>query len=154
MEEILVKIQTKAFGEIEVSDKQKISFPDGILGFEFIKDYYLLDMEDSPFYWLQSIEEQDIAFVVIQPDLFIPDYKLKVNNAELESIDIKDKEDILIFTIVTIPENPSEMTANLQGPIIINKKNNLARQAISLDDNHRVKHALMKADKSAVGGSD
>ncbi|MCK4905991.1 MAG: flagellar assembly protein FliW [Spirochaetes bacterium] len=154
MEEILVKIQTKAFGEIEVSDKQKISFPDGILGFEFIKDYYLLDMEDSPFYWLQSIEEQDIAFVVIQPDLFIPDYKLKVNNAELESIDIKDKEDILIFTIVTIPENPSEMTANLQGPIIINKKNNLARQAISLDDNHRVKHALMKADKSAIGGSD
>lgn len=150
----MVKIQTKAFGEIEVSDKQKISFPDGILGFEFIKDYYLLDMEDSPFYWLQSIEEQDIAFVVIQPDLFIPDYKLKVNNAELESIDIKDKEDILIFTIVTIPENPSEMTANLQGPIIINKKNNLARQAISLDDNHRVKHALMKADKSAIGGSD
>lgn len=141
----MVKIKSKALGEVEVSEKQRILFPEGILGFEFIKNYFLLDMGDSPFYSLQAEEEPDIAFILIQPEFFIDSYTLMVPKSDLDALEIVDKDDLLDFAIVTIPEDPAEMTANLQGPVIINRKTRKARQVISLNENYHTKHPVLEA---------
>lgn len=139
-----MRVVTKPFGAIEVDDRQIISFPYGILGFENLKNYVLLDAVQQPFYWLQSLEVVEVAFVLINPRIFHPDYSLDVPGEELEEIGIESEENTLDFAIVTIPENPVEMTANLQGPIIINKASRVGRQSISNNDKWQVRHLIMK----------
>jgi len=138
-------IKSRVFGDIEVSEKQRIQFPDGILGFEFIKEYYLLDMGESPFYSLQATGEAEIAFILIQPETFMKDYRLLLSKADLELLGVEEKEELLDFAIVTVPENPAEMTANLQGPIVINRKTRVARQVISLHEEYCTKHPILSA---------
>jgi len=149
-----VTIDTKAFGEIEVSEKQRIYFSEGILGFDYIKEYYLLDMEDSPFYSLQAFKEKDMAFILIQPEYFIKDYKLVVPQSDFDALEIKGKDDLLDFAIVTIPDDPRLMTANLQGPVIINRHTRQARQVISLNEKYSTRHPLLDELEQKSGGDD
>jgi flagellar assembly factor FliW len=139
-----MRVNTKAYGPLEVDERQKIYFPFGILGFENLKYYVLLDAKQQPFYWLQSMDVVEIAFVLIDPAVFRPDYALDVSKEELEEIGIKNKDEILCFAIVTIPENLSSMTANLQGPIIINRSTRVGRQSINTDSRWKVRHAIME----------
>ena len=139
-----MRVMTKPYGVIEVDDRQKIYFPNGLFGFENFKNYVLLDAKQQPFYWLQSTDVAEIAFVLINPQIFRADYTLEVDDEELREIGIKSSEDILCFAIVTIPENPSKMTANLQGPIIINKKTREARQSISKNPKWKIRHPILE----------
>ena len=141
----MTKITTKAYGEITVEDRQIFEFPEGILGFDYIKKFAFIDADDdkSPFKWLQAIEEPDLAFVIISPVDFLHSYELHIAQAEYEAINAKKSDELLVYAIVTIPDNPSEMTANLQGPIILNPKNNTGRQAISISDKYHVKHKIL-----------
>ena len=110
----------------------------------------LLDAKQQPFYWLQSQDVAEIAFVLINPQIFRSDYKLDVDEEELQEINIKSPDDILCFAIVTIPENPAKMTANLQGPIIINKRTREARQSISRNPKWKIRHPILE-ELMAVG---
>ena len=69
-----VKVATKAYGLIDVDERQKIVFPQGLFGFETLNDYILLDAERQPFYWLQSMDVEQVAFILVNPFLFRPDY--------------------------------------------------------------------------------
>lgn len=147
-----IKVNTKPFGEIEVDERQIIDFPEGILGFDFIKKFVILDADnDSPFKWLQAYDEKDLAFVVIMPDSFLPSYELVIPQADYETVNAKTADELLIFAIVTIPDNPSNMTANLQGPVIINPEKKLGKQAISLSDRYTVRHNILEEMKKSTG---
>lgn len=141
----MLTVNTKAYGAIEVDERQKISFPYGIFGFEALKDFILLDADQQPFYWLQSMDITETAFVLIDPEVFRDDYKLDVLRSDLEEIGITatGPENILVLAIVTVPENQQRMSANLQGPIIINRDTKVARQAISLDTRWKTKHFIL-----------
>lgn len=138
-----MKVNTKAFGLTEIDERQKISFPQGLFGFEDYKDYVLFDAEHQPFFWLQSVDEQEIAFILINPFLFRPDYEVNISNEELEEVGITSPEKALIFVIVTIPQDGSSMTANLQGPLVINKENMTGMQAVLSDVRWKTKHDIM-----------
>jgi len=138
-----MKVNIKAFGQIEVDEKQKISFPQGLFGFEDFKDYVLLDAEHQPFLWLQSTDDQEIAFILINPFLFRPDYEVNISNEELNEIGITSPEKALIFVIVTIPQDGNTMTANLQGPLVINKENMTGMQAVLSDARWKTKHDII-----------
>jgi len=137
-----LKVKTKAYGAIDVDERQKISFPQGLLGFETLKDYVLLDAERQPFYWLQSLDVEQIAFIIINPFLFRPDYELDIDDDLLKDIGITSPEKALIFSIVTIPPI-GPMTANLQGPLIINKDTRVGKQGILVDQRWKTKHDIL-----------
>ena len=137
-------VNTKPYGTIDVDERQKILFPYGILGFETLGRYVLLDAAQPPFYWLQSMDRIEVAFPLIDPRVFRPDYRLEVDRNELAEIGIQSPDEALDFAIVTIPEDPAEMTANLQGPIVINRSSRIGRQSISLDPRWRVRHPIIK----------
>jgi flagellar assembly factor FliW len=144
-----VKVATKAYGLIDVDERQKIVFPYGLFGFEELKDYILLDAERQPFYWLQSMEEEQVAFILVNPFLFRPDYEVNISNEELAEIGIRSPEKALILSIVTIPGD-SPMTANLQGPLIINRDNRTGKQAVLSDARWKTRHDIM-AELAATG---
>ena len=141
-----MKIMTKPYGEIEVNEKQKIHFPDGLFGFEEVEHYFLLDSKEGPFYWLQSAEHPDLAFVLIDPRVFKENYTLDLSDEDYRAIEAQ-KGEVIDFTIVTVPEDPEKISANLMGPIIINRKSRKARQAISENDEYTVKHYIMEEMK-------
>jgi flagellar assembly factor FliW len=138
-----VKVATKAYGLIEVDPRQKITFPQGLFGFESFKEYMLLDADRQPFYWLQSVDVEGVAFILINPFLFRPDYEVNINNEELADIHILSPEKALIFSVVTIPPGGGAMTANLQGPLIINRDTRAGKQAVLTDPRWKTKHDIM-----------
>ncbi|MCL1928366.1 MAG: flagellar assembly protein FliW [Treponema sp.] len=138
-----MKILTKAFGLVDVNERQKVTFPTGLFGFESIKEYVLMDADRQPFIWLQSIEAEHIAFILINPFLFRPDYELDIDDELVKEIGINNPEEALIFAIVTI--SPSGlMTANLQGPLIINRETRIGKQGILNDPRWKTKHDIMQ----------
>lgn len=146
-----MQIQTKTMGTVEIDDAQKILFPEGLFGFEDMKEFALLDSETKPFYYLQSIQESQLAFLVVDPFIFCQNYEVDIPDSNLAKIRIESPNEILIFSIITAPKDGGEITANLQGPVIINKKARMAMQVISDDPRWTTKHSLLpKNQKEAA----
>ncbi|MDR2864818.1 MAG: flagellar assembly protein FliW [Spirochaetaceae bacterium] len=139
-----MKVRTKAYGDIDIDERQKLMFPDGLFGFENLKDYVLLDGETTPFFWLQSLDSRETAFVLVDPFLFCPDYEMDISDDELAKIGLKSPENMLFFSILTIPADNGPMTANLQGPIIINRDTRLAKQVVLSDTRWKTKHNVQE----------
>lgn len=140
----MMTIDTKAYGKLPVDERQLLEFPSGLYGFESHTKYALLDAHQKPFYWLQSLEDVKVAFVLINPYVFRPDFLLEIPDEDYEEIGSPEADDVLVFAVVTIPTDGSEITANLQGPLVINRKERLGRQAISLDPRWQTKHAIVE----------
>jgi flagellar assembly factor FliW len=140
----LLKVKTTRFGEIEVPENDVINLPLGLIGFPELKRYVLLDHDkDSPFKWFQALEDGAIAFVLIDPLLFKPDYVAEVTDNELTELEVQAEEDLVISVIVTVPSNPQNMTANLKAPLIFNLKNRRGKQVILNTSQYTTRHNIM-----------
>ena len=147
-----MRVKTKAYGEIDADERQLVSFPDGLLGFEKFKDYVLLDARQKPFFYLQSIDVPDLAFILIDPFLFRPDYSLDVNDDTLGEIGVARPDEVLVFARSSpSPATAARSPANLMGPLIINKQNRLGMQTVLGDSRWRVKHDIMAELASSKG---
>jgi flagellar assembly factor FliW len=140
-----LEIQTSRFGSISVQDEKVILFPKGILGFSQNKRYILFPhSERSPFYWLQSVEDGAVAFVVMSPQLVKDDYAVNIETSLLKELHAEEVAELEVMCIVNIPHNqPDKMTINLLGPIIINVNKRCAVQIICPDENYSHRHPVI-----------
>jgi flagellar assembly factor FliW len=144
----LLKVKTTRFGEIQVEAHDTVELPHGLVGFPELKTFVLLDHDkDSPFKWLQSMDDGAIAFVVINPLLFRPDYSVEVPEAEVKDLELTSEEDAVISVIITLPTDPQEMTANLKAPLVFNLKNRKGRQIILNSSNYLTRHNVLQEMK-------
>ncbi len=110
--------------------RDAVRMPNGMLGFEEIKDYVLAtNPEEHPFAWLQVQDNSALAFVVIDPFVALPDYQPDIPQVDVEFLKLKQADDALLLGIVTIHEG-QQATVNLKGPIIINRHTHVAKQVI------------------------
>lgn len=129
-------IQTTRFGQVQFQADDLLTFSEGILGFADLKKFVLLDdPNDDIFAWLQSCDEPAIAFPVLEPELFSENYKIALAKADLDVLKLQTAQGARVFCIITIPDDPTQMTANMKAPIVINVAQKLARQCV-LQDNH------------------
>lgn len=140
-------VKTKTMGTVRVDSDKIIKFPHGILGFENYHDYAVIDSEYKPFLWMQSLDEQNLAFLVIDPFIIAENYELDVDDKTLGEIEVEAASDVVVFAIVTIPADGGPVTANLQGPVVINRKNNEAMQFILSDTRWTTKFNIVRALK-------
>jgi flagellar assembly factor FliW len=139
-------INSLRFGPLEVPDNKVISMERPILGFESLKHFCLVEMEDlAPFHWLQSTEDPAVAFLVLNPIVFFPDYRIEINSKEIAELEVADVHSVETYVVVTIPDEPKEISANLQGPILINTENNRAKQLVLVNSNYAVRHSILDA---------
>ena len=139
-----MKFVTARFGEIDFKEKEVILLPKGILGFSQLTRYVILEKKEfAPFKWLQSIEDSNVAFVIMDPLQFFPNYKLEVNEIELEELNYTNSSDLLTYVIVTVPQDVSLASADLLGPLVINLKKGLAKQAVMPNSPYTTKHYLL-----------
>lgn len=133
-----------------MSDIREVTFPDGLFGFEQYKKYAITDSEYVPFLRLQSLEDSGLSFLIVDPFAIFSTYEADIDDESLAKIDVKSPDDIVVMVIVTVPSDGSEITANLQGPLIVNKRNRLCAQVILSDSRWRTKHSIREALSSGA----
>lgn len=141
-----MQIKTTRFGVLEVQENAFFTFPMGLLGFGRLKRFFVLDhKEDSPFKWLQSAEDPDLAFIISDPMFFKRDYQLSVRKQEMAVIDPNTEDDLVVSVIMTVPQDPQQMSANLLAPLVFNMANRKAMQYVLTDSRFPVKFFVLKA---------
>jgi flagellar assembly factor FliW len=142
-------IKTGRFGQITVGDDETILIPQGILGFPEYRKFCLVDRGDETLIlWLQSLENPDIAFPVLEPKIFKPEYSVRLSAAELRELKLENIKQSAVFGILTIPEDVTQMTANLKAPLVINLKEQIARQVVLQENEYNIKHLMFKELKA------
>ncbi|NFO13111.1 flagellar assembly protein FliW [Clostridium botulinum] len=136
---------SKIHGDIEYDEKDKITFKKGILGFEDLKEYILVDLKEfKPFKLLQSLEDEDVGLIVVSPFEFFKNYETKLNSKEIKRLEIRSEEEVVLVTTVTLNSDHKKITTNLKAPLIINISNKLGEQIILDKSEYKIKHLLIE----------
>ncbi|MBR6193642.1 MAG: flagellar assembly protein FliW [Treponema sp.] len=139
-----MQVDTKVAGVVEIPDDHIIKIPSGLFGFEDYTDFALYDSPYPPFVWMQSIQEKNLAFLMIDPFLVCDEYETDIDDRELQKIGISDPAQVLVMALVTVPGNGQPVTANLLGPVIINKKTKTGMQVILNSDRWPTKFDIVE----------
>ncbi|WP_027630256.1 flagellar assembly protein FliW [Ruminiclostridium cellobioparum] len=138
-------IETTHFGKIEIDQADILNFEEGIIGFEDVKQFGIIDSEDpeSPFKWIQAIDKPELAFALVDPFKIKKDYDFDLKDEAVEYLGVKDASELMVFSIVVVPEDIKKISMNLKAPLIINRTNNKAAQIILDTDKYTVRHFIL-----------
>jgi flagellar assembly factor FliW len=150
--------QTLRFGTLEIREEDVLVLPEGLLGFSSCKRYVLLeDPEQAPFQWLQSLDNTDLSFIVVDPLAIKPDYRIQVPREEVEELNLGRPEDGRILVMIVVPADIARVSANLKGPIVLNSTTRLGKQIVLSDETYSTRYYFMQEggdmDSASNGGS-
>lgn len=138
-------IKTKFFGEIEISDKDVVTFDEGIPGFLDLHSFSVINDSNNAFIsYLQSLEEEQVCFIMMPPAVIDKGYDIELSDSTVKKLNIEKPEDVHLYAILTIAGNFKDATANLKAPIVVNIKNNKAIQEILDDERYSIRHRIVK----------
>ena len=147
-----MEVRTTRFGVIEIAADRVITFPKGLLGFSSFKRYCLLEPgEDACFFWLQSLDEPGLAFVVTDPSLFVRDYTVPVRPEQMAELSLATLEDAQVFVIVN--KVSGSLTGNLQGPLVVNTVTREGEQMVLSDKRWTTRHELVRVGARVAAAS-
>ncbi|MDX2115934.1 MAG: flagellar assembly protein FliW [Planctomycetota bacterium] len=143
-----MEVQTTRFGAVEIAEDRVISFPKGLLGFGQCKRYCLLQpSEDACFFWLQSLDDPTLAFVVTDPSQFFPEYSVPIRAEQMSDLRLTSLDESQVFVIVN--KVGASLTGNLQGPLVINVAARLGEQLVLAEKRWTTRHELLSLGKTA-----
>jgi flagellar assembly factor FliW len=140
-----MKIVSTLLGELEFAEEDIIMFPAGIPAFEQEKSFLLIAMgEGVPFYYLQSALNPELCLVVANPFAFFPRYSIEIGQEELQRLDCSRREELLLYVILTVPQDFRQSTANLVAPLIINQESKKGLQFITTNSDYTTRHPIFQ----------
>jgi flagellar assembly factor FliW len=143
-----MEIVTSRFGTLNVDDERVITFGKGLLGFPDYTRYALIQTgEENYFFWLQSVDEPNLAFVVTDPSIFFKDYEVPIKDETQAEIELADLAHAQVFVICNKVDE--WLTGNLLGPIVVNATNRLAHQVVLTDKKWTTRQPLMRLQAQA-----
>jgi flagellar assembly factor FliW len=139
-----MKFISKVHGEMQYEENNIITFNKGIPGFNELKKFILLDLQEyEPFKLLQSLEDDEISLIVTSPYEFFNEYEIKLSDETIKNLKIDSPDQVMILTTVTLNSDVKKITTNLQGPIVINTSNNFGEQIVLDNSKYKVKSPLI-----------
>ncbi|BFJ02608.1 flagellar assembly protein FliW [Priestia megaterium] len=140
-----MKISTSYHGDIEIDNQQTLTFNQGIPGFLDETEFVILPLpEAEAFQVLQSIQTKELAFIITDPFQFFLDYDFQLEPQEIEKLQLQQAEDAAVYVMLTMSDSVEKITANLQAPVIVNTKQQLAKQVILMNTAYETKHRLFE----------
>ena len=135
---------TLRFGDIDTDEDKIVHFKNGIPAFEEEHEFLIIPYdEESPYYFMQSLKTPELAFLITTPFIFFPEYMIEIDDETIEELDIKKQEDVMLYTLITIPNGSVRyMTDNLLAPVVINTENMQAKQMVMEKTRYTTKHRL------------
>jgi len=140
-----VEIETSRFGTLAVDEGEVISLPEGMIGFMGLTRFILFrHKEGSPFLWLQSLEDGELAFVLMDPLLLVSDYDLNITPEDTALLGIETPDhSVQAWAVVNIGrQDPPEITANLLAPLVINPRTRLGKQIVLFESPYAIRHPV------------
>jgi flagellar assembly factor FliW len=138
-----MEVRTTRFGSVEIAEDRVITFPKGLLGFSKQTRYCLLEPgQEACFFWLQSLDDPDLAFVVTDPSMFVPEYNVPLRAEQMSDLGLSQLADAQVFCIVN--KVGSELTGNLQGPLVINTLSRVGEQLVLAEKRWTTRHPLVQ----------
>lgn len=138
-----MEVRTTRFGLVDIAEDRVITFPKGLLGFSEFRRFCLLEPgEDSCFFWLQSLDDASLAFVVTDPALFVPEFAVPIRQDQMGDLGLARLEDAQVFVIVNKVDQ--QLTGNLQGPLVINTMTRVGEQMVLAEKRWTTRHPLVK----------
>jgi len=135
-----MEIESTRFGRLNVDDERIINFPKGLLGFPSHTRFALIKSgEENYFFWMQSVEEAGLAFVVTDPSIFFKDYEVPVRDETQADLEIDRAQ---VFVICNKVEE--WLTGNLLGPIVVNSENRKASQVVLTEKKWTTRQPLLR----------
>ena len=131
-------------GEMDLSEKEIITFEEGIPGFDHLRKFAIVSIaRTEPIKWLVSLEDKDVALPIIDPWIVRLDYHVDIPEKDVQDLGIEKNEDVSVWCVVVIPKDkPDDATINLLAPIVVNMKNGKAKQIIMETDEYTIKHRI------------
>lgn len=143
-------IETTRFGPLEIDDNAILTFTQPIIGFQALRHFVLLDDTGvAHVKWLQSTDAGDLAFILMDPRTVVPGYDIRLRTDELTELAVASVEDLDIYTLVVVPQDPKQVRTNLKAPILINPEQRLAKQTILDKSSYPVQFLLAQAAQGA-----
>ena len=144
-----MKIQSTRFGELNVSEDDVIYFSKGLPGFAEEQRFALLPQgEESPFFFLQSIKDPNLTFLLVDPFAFFAEYHFEIDDKLVAQLGLSAEQPPIALCIVNVPQGKmQDMTANLSAPIIINRFARLGRQVVLTDTSYSLRQRLYMAQE-------
>lgn len=140
-----MEFKSKCHGTLEYGEKDIITFESGVPGFEELKKFILVPHKDNEvFNILQSLEDDNVGFVVVSPFLVDNKYEVNLDESLVKKLKLQSSNEACIFSMVTLHSNIKKITVNLKAPIVINAENKLAHQVILNNDKYSIKSPLIK----------
>ncbi len=134
-------LKTMCYGEIDVNERRCLTFPRGILGFAHHRDYLLMPCEqDDRAYWLQSVQQSDLAFLVTDPERVMPGYAKSIRSELIRGLGIRSLSEVQLLVIVD--QHGDRSTANLQGPLVVHINDRLGEQYVLPSDRYSTRTPL------------
>ena len=145
------EIESRILGKIEVSDESLYHLNGTILAFEDYDEFYLVNMdEEGTFKILQSKDDKNVCFILIDPFLIFKNYEPDVHDDDIKYLGIENNEDLYLLTIVSIPNSDfKSMSANLVAPVVFNIKNHKAKQCTVSGDKYTTRHSILLEDNDS-----
>jgi flagellar assembly factor FliW len=135
-------VQTTRFGAVDVDPSRLLDFPAGLLGFSRSRRFALLQPDDrGVFFWLQSVEAADVAFVVTDPCLWVPDFSVPLRREQVLELGLA--EGLTPQLLVIVNRRDHGITANMQGPLVIHPHTRTAMQVVLADRRWTTRHELV-----------
>lgn len=143
------KINTLRFGELEIEEQDVVRFADGIPAFEDEHEFVVLPYEEgTPYMFLQSMATPELAFLMTDPFVFFPDYSFELDDENMDKLEIKTMDDVLVCTLISVPRSGvADMTTNLLAPVVINRHTMQAKQIVLEKTQYTTKHRLFPEKK-------
>jgi flagellar assembly factor FliW len=135
-------IKTKYFGDKEVNEAGIITFNEGLPGFVDLRRFALMDDPDGGFYWLQSLEDEETAFILVDMNLYRNDYQPVVDEAYLEGMGEFDADKFAVLNIANLQSDIKDITVNLRAPIVVNTELKLGRQIVCSNEEYSLRDKL------------
>ena len=145
-----MRLNTKHFGEVEIEESKIIEFSEGVPGFANLNKFVLLaepnqsNETDGMFYWLQSIDNPEVAFVMVNMVKYMPGYNPLVDADQMQGLGDYDPDKFVFYNIAVLPENIKEATVNLKAPVVINDELKKGKQVICTNEEYTVRHYMFK----------
>lgn len=127
-----MKVHGTRFGSLTFKEEDVLYFEEGLMGFPMSQRYILFPYSDSSaFFWLQSVDEPEISFIVVNPFDFFSNLSFDISDEDTLSLDLTHREDVEVFSLVTVPEGkPEAMRTNLAGLVVVNAQNRKGKQIL------------------------
>ena len=143
-----MQVKTRLLGNdetIEVSEEQVFAFDPPMGGFEEHRRFALITDEESPVEWLQSLDDPEVAFALLEPFLFEPDYAFELPDGDAEGLGMLDPEDGFVRCILTLRDDPDAITANMVAPLVFGRRSHLVRQLVLQDSGQPLRRPILSS---------